>query len=892
MKVPLCNSKQVEQKVLCFFVALLLLSNYSCKTNKNTTLPSTLNPLAEINLSPLDTVFTEAPYQASNKRINDILHTKLELSFDLKNKQLLGIATLTMKPYFLPASSLQLNAKGFEIKEIAMLSGNIKTKLKYIYDNKILTIDLGRTFKRTENYTIYIDYIARPESLEKYGYESTELGLYFINADGSIPHKRTQIYTQGETEGSSCWFPTIDSPNEKFTQEISITVPKKFLTLSNGLLVWQQLNSDSTRTDTWKQNLPHSPYLTFMCVGQYAVAKDVYKDKEISYYVYPEYEKYAKDIFGKTPEMMEYFSKILGTEYPWEKYSQVFVQDYFSGAMENTSASLFGDFAQKTSRELLDDNDEDFIAHELFHQWFGNLVTCESWANTTLNEGFATYGEYLWFEYKYGKQKADEHLYQDLQEYFAEAENAPKELIRYTYLSKEDMFDSHSYQKGGLVLHMLRSYVGDEVFFAALHLYLEKNKFSNTEFHQLRLAFEEVSGEDLNWFFNQWFLKAGHPNISVSYLYNDTSKSLTLNVFQENAEKNNLYKIPIAIDIYVKGKKERMNVVIEKQKETYTFSVPQTPDWVNFDAEKILIAEVRQKKSVAEWIYQYNKSMLFADKMQALINLNTYIELPVVQELFLKAMNDAFPEIKKYAIKQSGILVKYTDTKLKQVLIKLVQKDENSQVRAEAIVALGENYISNDLLNVYKKSLEDKSYLVQSKTLQNIYYYDKELGMDFSKSFEKDSSIAIITALAQIYAESGTANENNFFVANANRFKDGDKYTFAKQYSKFLLNKNDSVINNGLLLLEDVATQDKLWYIRLAGFNGINVLKNMYNNKQKDAIAKIDLLNKTKPNSPQIQQLQGVLSQTERQLSRISSIISSIKTTEKNSNLIEIYRSN
>jgi aminopeptidase N len=255
-------------------------------------------------------------------------------------------------------------------------------------------------------------------------------------------------------------------------------------------------------------------------------------------------------------------------------------------------------------------------------------------------------------------------------------------------------------------------------------------------------------------------------------------------------------------------------------------------------------------------------------------------------------MNDAFPEIKKYAIKQSGILVKYTDTKLKQVLIKLVQKDENSQVRAEAIVALGENYISNDLLNVYKKSLEDKSYLVQSKTLQNIYYYDKELGMDFSKSFEKDSSIAIITALAQIYAESGTANENNFFVANANRFKDGDKYTFAKQYSKFLLNKNDSVINNGLLLLEDVATQDKLWYIRLAGFNGINVLKNMYNNKQKDAIAKIDLLNKTKPNSPQIQQLQGVLSQTERQLSRISSIISSIKTTEKNSNLIEIYRSN
>jgi aminopeptidase N len=439
---------------------------------------------------------------------------------------------------------------------------------------------------------------------------------------------------------------------------------------------------------------------------------------------------------------------------------------------------------------------------------------------------------------------------------------------------------------------MLRNYLGDEVFFAALNLYLEKNKFSSVEFHQLRLAFEEVSGEDLNWFFNQWFLKAGHPNISVSYQYNDTSKSLCLSVFQQNAEKNNLYKLPVAIDLYVKGKKERMNVVIEKQKEVYNFSIAQAPDWVSFDADKVLVAEVSQEKSVPEWMFQYNKTSLYADKIQALAKLSTYLELATVQELFLKAMNDASPEIKKYAIKQSGILVKYVDSKLKQTLIKLVQKDENAQVRAEAIVALGENYISNDLLNIYKKSLEDKSYLVQSKTLQNIYYYDKELGMAFSKSFEKDSSIAIISALAQIYAESGTEKENDFFVSNIYRFKDADKYTFAKQYSKFLLNKNDSLINNGLLLLEDIATQDKLWYIRLAGFNGINVLKNMYNNKQKEAIAKIDLLNRTKPNSPQIKQLQSVVSQTERQINRITSIISSIKTTEKNTNLLEIYRSN
>src|SRR5688500_12849143 len=341
-----------------------------------------------------------------------------------------------------------------------------------------MDVDLNKLYKGGEKYTIHIDYIAKPDELKTAGSAAIidAKGLYFVNPRGEEKDKPTQIWTQGETEATSVWCPTIDKPNQKTTQEIYMTVPQKFVTLSNGKLMSQKKNPDGTRTDHWKMDQPHAPYLFFMGVGDYAVVKDSYKGKEVSYYVEKEYAPVARKIFGNTPEMMAYFSRILGVEYPWVKYAQIVGRDYVSGAMENTTATLHQESAQQDARELIDDNTwEGTIAHELFHQWFGNLVTSESWSNLTLNESFANYSQVLWKEYKYGKDAGDEENFSDMNGYI-QSQSDKKDLVRYYYADKEAMFDAVSYNKGGRILHMLRNYVGDSAFYKALNMYLVKNK--------------------------------------------------------------------------------------------------------------------------------------------------------------------------------------------------------------------------------------------------------------------------------------------------------------------------------------------------------------------------------------------------------------------------------
>ncbi|MBA3970538.1 MAG: M1 family peptidase, partial [Bacteroidetes bacterium] len=321
----------------------------------------------------LDTIqaLPESPepqtYQASATRINDIIHTKLDVNFDWSKQYMFGKATITVKPYFYPVTALELDARGMELKEVSLASiayvktgmdkmkdpsgayeatigrAIVKTALKYKYENDVITIELDREYKNTEEYMIFIDYISKPNELKKGGGSAAitdDKGLYFINPDGKEKDKPMEIWTQGETQASSVWFPTIDRPNERMTQEIYMTVDKKYATLSNGELCSSSDNGDDTRTDYWKMELPHAPYLAMMAVGEFAIVKDKWRGKEVSYYLEKEYEQYAKAIFGNTPEMLEFYSNKLGVEYPWNKYAQIVARDYVSGAMDNTTATL------------------------------------------------------------------------------------------------------------------------------------------------------------------------------------------------------------------------------------------------------------------------------------------------------------------------------------------------------------------------------------------------------------------------------------------------------------------------------------------------------------------------------------------------------------------------
>ncbi len=346
------------------------------------------------------------------------------------------------------------------------------------------------------------------------------------------------------------------------------------------------------------------PICFFMGVGDYAIIKDSYKGKEVSYYVEKPYADVARKIFGLTPEMIAFYAKITGVEYPWAKYSQITGRDYVSGAMENTTATLHTDALQQDARELVDGNKfEEYVAHELFHQWFGDLVTTESWSNLTVNESFANYSEVLWYNYKYGKDAADEKNLQDMQGYLG-SHNESKDLVRFHYNDKEDMFDAVSYDKGGRILHMLHTFLGDSAFFKGMNLYLTTNKFKTGEAHQLRLAFEEVSGLDLNWFFNQWYFGSGNPKVEISYDYDDAAGKASV-IVKQTQEGDQAFRLPIAIDVYNGKEKVRQNVWIEHKVDTFTFSYKKRPDLINVDAEKVILWEKKDDKTLDNYLHQY-----------------------------------------------------------------------------------------------------------------------------------------------------------------------------------------------------------------------------------------------------------------------------------------------
>ena len=482
----------------------------------------------EMNEKIIEDTSWKKNYRSFATKENDLVHTKLVANFDYTRSQLNGEVWLQLRPHFYATAQLILDAKGMEIHQVSIVKNETKNALKYKYDGNIISIDLDKTYTAKDTYTVYVKYTAKPNEYKAKGSEAITdaKGLYFINPLGKEKNKPTQIWTQGETEGTSVWIPIIDKPNQKCTQEFYLNVPSKYVSLSNGLLVKQVANKNGTRLDIWKMDLPHSPYLFFIGIGDYAVVKQEAittsnkKKLELSYYIEKEFEKEAVKIYGKTPQMIALFEKLLAVPFPWSKYAQISGRDYVSGAMENTTATLHSDAVQQDARELVDENIwEGTIAHELFHQWFGDLVTAESWSNLTVNESFADYSQTIWLENSKGKDAGDYENYKGMSGYLSSPTDAEKNLVRFYYNEREDMFDLVSYQKGGRILHMLRHFVGDEAFYKSLNKYLTDNKFSNGSAIKLKLAFESVTGKDLNWFFNQWYFGNGHPYVSSTQQY-------------------------------------------------------------------------------------------------------------------------------------------------------------------------------------------------------------------------------------------------------------------------------------------------------------------------------------------------------------------------------------
>ncbi|RIW18794.1 M1 family peptidase [Algoriphagus lacus] len=764
-------------------------------------------------------------YQPSARRDFDLIHTDLDLSFDWSNQAVLGKARLTLKPFFYPQKELILDAKDYEVGAIHLVKGENLTKLSYRYDEKQLRIYLPELLSSQDTFEVEINYTAFPDRNSGNGSEAITdtKGLYFIDPLDTIPGKPTMIWTQGETEHNSKWFPTIDKPNERATQLFKLTVPDSMVSISNGKLVKQEKLEGGLRKDFWQMELPHAPYLAAIAVGVFGKVEAKWGDLPLGYYVEKGFEKGAAKVFENTPEMIGFFEDKLGVKFPWPKYDQIVVRDFVSGAMENTTASIFMEELRLDEREAIDSEWDYIIAHELFHQWFGDLVTSESWSNLTLNEAFANYSEYLWNEHKYGKDQASLKLVSEMEGYFAESESKQEDLIRFDYSDSEDMFDAHSYNKGGVVLNMLRQYLGDEAFFKALHLYLTQHSFQSVEVHDLRLAFEQVSGQDLNWFFNQWFLDKSHPELYFEIDYSQP-QSILVSVYQaQDLEEAPLYQLPIEVSWYEAEVRKSNKFFMTQAFQQFSIESETPISQVYLDEGKNLLARRSQEISSGQFVRQFKESQLGVARYEALDSLVAREAKDELLEILPLALKDPFWSIRENALgfMQNDPELRNLIPEIEELVYELAEKDLKSSVRSAAIDLLGV-WDPNKYQNTFARLANEPSYLVAGSALMGLVSAtDNPVDSTVIERFAGDPNFRISVPVAEFYIEQSVGGKGPWFLNRLGLLSGEGLYYFlgyfSEYFSRFPEEGKEAAVKQLLALMEN----DSKNFIRMGAFQAL-----------------------------------------------------------------------
>jgi aminopeptidase N len=437
---------------------------------------------------------------------------------------------------------------------------------------------------------------------------------------------------------------------------------------------------------------------------------------------------------------------------------------------------------------------------------------------------------------------------------------------------------------------MLRKTVGDEAFFKSLSLYLNKNKFKSAEIHDLRLAFEEVTGQDLNWFFNQWFLASGHPKLKITHQYIDSTKTYSVTLKQnQNFENTPLYRLPMDVDIYEGGKVNRERIVLTDKEQTFNFKVTAKPDLVNVDAEKMLLAVKEEKKSKDELVFQYKNAPLFLDRLEALEAMSKQSSSPEAQDVILTAINDKYWAISKQAIDFTSKFPSDKKAQVKPLLLNVLNTNLKSSLREEAIYKLADDHASADLADLFiDKLFKDSSYAVQSACLYGLKKVDQVKAMQACKTLENDKNSDIVLTIADIYKDAGTAEQNEYFVKSFKNLNGFSRYSLIQVYSMYLNRMNDDVVNKGVPLIEETARNEKTWWIRLSGIQALNGLVGNYERKEADLKSKIEVAEGNKETAL-VFKLKEELKTTEDQRKKIDLIVSDIKKNEKDPNLTRFW---
>ncbi len=686
-----------------------------------------------------DSVLPEYTSQYPREPEYMISHYILEAWIDIQNKHLKGVVSLYVYKNKFSVREISLDAVALNILDVR----DDKGSLKYTYDGNSLVIHLRRPLTKTPKKVII-----------EYEVKDPEYGLYFIEGgDETLP----MVWTQGETEWHRYWMPIYDYPNMKFTSEMIIHVKKGFKAFGNGILL------DHWRDSEWEVwhytfDKPHSSYLIALTAGDFEVIKDNVDDIILEYVVPRGMKEYVENTFRNTPDIIRFFSEWTGVKYPYKVYRQVVVRRFVVGGMENISMTLLTDRALLDEHARLDYESEGLVSHELAHQWFGDLVTCRDWSHIWLNESFATYMDALYHRHWKGMDEYLYRLYLNLQSYLSEYTNYySRPIVFRLYKYPEELFDSHSYPKGSVILHMLINFVGEDVFRAAIKEYLSKHAFSNADTEDLRKVIEKYYGRPLEWFFEQFLYNAGHPVLKAKYTYDSKEKLLTISINQIQADDSpDVYKIPLEIEVVMpKGKKIKHKIWMEEKTKNIVLSIPEKPEFVYIDPLFKVFAVLQPEYTLEDKIRILRESKYVYWRILMARSLSKEASVKAVDALYNAVLKDLFYGVSIEAAKSMGeIKTDYA----KEMLLKLLDVKLDPRVRRNVIDSLG-NYKGDDIAEKLIKILDDKNeaYSVRAAAARVLGKIKYSKAVDILKKYldEKSYDYVITKGVLEGLAEIG-----------------------------------------------------------------------------------------------------------------------------------------
>ncbi len=662
-------------------------------------------------------------------------HVKLDLNVDPEEKKLEGTAHITLSALVDNVTRLEFDAVELDIKDVKLSAGKVSS---FENTGRKLTIFLDKALKTSDRLTVSIKYSGEPRR-----------GLYFIGPDKSYPDRPYQAWTQGEDEENRYWFPSYDYPNDRATSEVVVTVPQKYTVISNGVLVeTKEEKAKSTKTFHWKEDIAHSNYLTSLVVGEFILTREKMEDIELQYYVPKGREEDSKRSFEKTPKMIQFFSDYFGVKYPYPKYAQVVVADFIFGGMENITATTLTERTLHDKRAHLDFTSDDLVSHELGHQWWGDLLTCRDWSHAWLNEGFATYCETLFKEHDLGRDEAAYYQMKDQEDYMEEdVERYRRPIVSKTYIEPSELFDRHLYEKGGLVLHTLRYYLGDELFQKGLRHYAKTFREKVVETSDFRRAMEDASGRSLEAFFDQWVYHGGYPEFKVNYDWDDNAKIAKLSVSQTqtvNGETPAVFQTPVDISFTLPKGVQTRRVILTQRDETFHFSLPEKPKDVEIDPGNWILKTLDFDKPKLMLLQQLQADKNTVGRIRAAQRLAKYPSEDVVDALKNAAVKDLFWGVQAESAKALGKI--RTTSALKALIASL--KTKHPKARRAVVKALGE-FRDDDAVKALIAVLDegDPSYYVEAEAARSLGKTRSSKAFDvLKKNLRKESFTEVIRA--------------------------------------------------------------------------------------------------------------------------------------------------